>query len=392
MTKLLNITLILLILLSIFLSIFYYINHVDFIKVQDYIQNNKLPVEKFKLDFTKEKFVEFQKRLEYVKKIDKYYNNLSEDQKIGQLLWVGVDDTVYNSYDQKLLDEIGPFGIVYMKYNINTQTSTKTLSDALQKNTKIPLFISTDEEGGSVTRLTWLDRYGDTQYIIARNYSNLIPYGVGLSHSIGLLQGGLNTNFAPVADIGYNNNFILNRTYGTDPEKVSRIVGEIARGQSEKGIFSVFKHFPGIGAANNDPHKGTSTVSISKTELYEDMKSFSDNLKYADFIMTSHIMYKNLDDGVPATYSKKIVDILKNEFNYQGLVITDEVEEMDAVSQDDTKYVKALSSGHDVILTLAKLDKLKQTIVKIRAGIPPEELEYRIKKNIDYKLRKGLIK
>lgn len=301
-------------------------------------------------------------------KIQEHIKQMSPEEKIGQLLMPAFRDFEYTDSVEELtrsmeeiLDEYQVGGVILFKENIKNKEQVQTLIKDLQDKSNIPLWIGVDEEGGLVSRITSNPEMGydslPIAYDIGQANSKEQAYEVGKKLGIILKELGFNMDFAPVADIWSNpkNQVIGKRSFGSDPEKVSEMVNEIVRGLQNQEIISVVKHFPGHGDTDEDSHLGTAYVNRSleelrKRELIPFKKAIEEEV---EGVMIAHVELPQIDEGIPATLSYKIItDILKNEMEFKGLVITDALD-MEAITKQFGKKEAALKSfiaGADILL------------------------------------------
>lgn len=221
---------------------------------------------------------------------------------------------------------------------------------------------------------------------------------------------GYNVNFAPVADVAENINCLDNplvrkeRIYSQNPYVVSRLIQSIVRGMNKAGIIAVVKHFPGIGAGKVNSHWRLSQISLSKKELYKrHLSPYRDLIRSGlDFwIMTAHTVYSEIDNK-PASFSYKITtELLRKELGFEGIIITDELNVMQAVreyfSQKKGKVspadavLSAFKAGADFSLVYVvprKTEKIvKEIIEKIEEAVKRGELK---EKEIDISLKRIL--
>jgi beta-N-acetylhexosaminidase len=139
---------------------------------------------------------------------------------------------------------------------------------------------------------------------------------------------GINVNFAPVVDVG----FTRQRSYGKDPETVTKFARGAGQGYQQEGLLFTLKHFPGIGRAKVDLHKDPDVIDVDKQILeQEDLVPFRNLIKEEDnqafFIMVSHLKYLALDPEYPASVSERIITkLLRQQLGFQGLIVTDDME------------------------------------------------------------------
>lgn len=239
---------------------------------------------------------------------------------------------------------------------------TKELISGLQDASRIPLFVSVDEEGGSVARVSSNEKMGVTHYPAAREigetYNEDQLEEMGKTQSSQLKKLGFNMNLAPVADVLTNesNTEIGDRSFGSDAGDVSDIISTLVTSMQKQQISAVLKHFPGSGETWGDTHRGSAEAEQTIQTLRKiDFKPFEAGIDAdVDAVMVSHLMLSNVtDEREPSTLSKRVVtDILRNELEFDGVVMTDAMN-MKAITDDYSAgeaAVKALQAGVDVIL------------------------------------------
>ena len=322
-------------------------------------------------------------------KVDKQMSTMSLDEKIAQMLVIyylspTVDDDLLN-----VIKTYSPGGFILMLDNYSTFDETKKFIDTLNENSKIPMIISTDEEGGLVQRLKALTDVEVTDippmYDVGKtgDISKAKEVAKVLAEELRTL--GINVTYAPDADIWTNpdNTVIGDRAFGNDPKTVSNMAIAFNQALEENGIMGCFKHFPGHGDTLADSHYSLPVVN----KTYEDIKSlelipFQNAIENgAKMIMVGHIALPNITgDDTPASLSKKIItDILKNDLNYKGLIITDALN-MGALTEnytDEEIVTKAVSAGADLLLMPNGTAK---TIEYIKNNISEDRINESVKK------------
>ena len=179
-------------------------------------------------------------------------------------------------------------------------------------------------------------------------------------------------DYAPVLDINSNslNNVIGNRSFGTNADIVTKMGLNVSKGLNDEGIISVYKHFPGHGDTEVDPHEDLPVLNKTKEELYNnELKPFIEAINNnADVIMVGHFVVPSISKD-PSSLSKEVItDLLKEELGYKGLVITDALN-MEALTKyynDDEIAVKAINAGVDILLMPGTTSEV---IMKIKTEI-----------------------
>lgn len=310
-----------------------------------------------------------------------YLDNMTLEEKIGQMFIVcpkalnvsknaetaQAVDTVTEVMRENL-EKFPVGGIAVFGKNITGAEQLPRFISDLQSNSKYPLFIAVDEEGGRVARIANSDFFNVASYKsmedIGKSGDASKAEEVGRQIGSYLKELGFNLDFAPVADTNTNpqNIVIGDRSYGSDPALVARMVSAQLDGMHDSGIMGTLKHFPGHGDTKDDTHSGY--VSIEKTwdELKEcELVPFITALPKADMVMVSHITAVNVtSDKLPTSMSETMITgKLRNELGYDGVIITDAMA-MGAVADNYTSAeaaVTAVKAGVDIVLMPQNLDE-----------------------------------
>lgn len=270
-------------------------------------------------------------------------------EKVGQMLIAHFNGKVANEHAQKLIKDVKIGGIILYKWanGIESPAQVATLTTELQQMARKegipPLFICADQEGGIVNRL-------DQGFTIFPGNKALAMTGdSNLAEECAFAMGqemrsvGVNFNLSPVVDVNNNprNPVIGLRSFGESPEKVTEFGEAAVRGYHKAGLSISLKHFPGHGDTESDSHYGLPTVKKSKDQLESnELFPFAKLAKTADSVMTAHIVFPALDSENCATMSKPILDILRNEMHFNGVVMTDSL-----VMDGFIKNSKSLEEG-----------------------------------------------
>lgn len=337
--------------------------------------------------------------------IEEMLKSMTLEEKIGQLLIVGLEGTEISENEIHNIKDNKVGGFIFFSRNIGTKDKVLKLIDDLKKenNTnKIPLFLSIDEEGGLVSRLSpllnnlknpsRLGEIGDTQ----------LSFDYGKNLGLKLASFGFNLDFAPVLDINSNpsNPVIGNRAYGKTSQAVSDHGLALMKGIQSQGVIPTGKHFPGHGDTSVDSHLDLPLVHKTIDELKEmeliPFKNAIDN--DIDMIMVAHILYPKIDEDYPSSMSSVIIDnILRDNLSYKGVVISDDMT-MGAIVDNysiEAAASRFLKAGGDIILICHGMDNPNLIINKIKEDLEKgqitidqiDEKVYRILKLKDkYKL------
>ena len=294
--------------------------------------------------------------------------DLTLDQKIGQLFIVHFNGKEASAEAELLIQRAHVGGFIYYGWS-NTLESfeqVKDLSLSLNKlnsqYSQIPLFLSTDQEGGRVTRL----KNGFSQFPSNREIASLdtpeLAYETAAAQAKELKASGINMNYAPVVDVdsNLNNPIIGNRSYSSDPDKVITYSREALAGYRDHGILAVIKHFPGHGDVNIDSHSNTPHVDKSPLILKQiEWKPFFALKNDTEAMMTAHVLYNKVDPDHPASVSSKLLtDLLRDAWGFEGLVISDSLIMKGLIKSEgsiEKAALSALLAGTDLLCFGGKL-------------------------------------
>lgn len=323
------------------------------------------------------------------------------EEKVGQMIGFAFKGTDYNEELKMQIEDMKVGLVIYFKDNCATPAQVFNLNKEIYKNAKIPPFVSLDQEGGMVARVTEgvAQSPGAMPISATGNPKNAYKLAYNMGRELQML--GFNFNFAPVGDINNNpKNPVINvRSYSENPDIVSEYVVEAVNGYSDALMMSSIKHFPGHGDTAVDSHIGLPVVDFDEKRLYEmELKPFI-KAKELDLpgIMVSHVLFTKYDDKYPSTLSKKVVQgLLRDKIGYDGLVVTDSLT-MKAVFDNFTieEIVEnGFNSGDDILLLCGARDINLQkdfydTAVRLaRDGkIPEAKIDESVQRILKYKER-----
>ena len=295
-------------------------------------------------------------------------------------------------------------GFIYLTNNLKSYEQVTEMLDNVQtysiNRTGLPMFLCVDEEGGAVTRVAEsgimnVVTFDNMPEIGARNHvDEALLMGQEIGHYLNEL--GFNVDFAPVADVITNqeNKVVKNRSFGSDPVVVSNMAAAVAKGLKESGVLPTYKHFPGHGNTSADTHAGYAYSGKSLDELYLDelipfQKGIEENVP---FIMMGHISLPNITgNDIPASISYKIVtELLRNDMNYDGIIITDALN-MGAIKQQYSSSeaaIMAIEAGNDMLLEPADFNSAYNGVITavIEGRISEERINESVLRIIKAKL------
>lgn len=313
--------------------------------------------------------------------------DMTLDEKAGQTLFISISGTTLTEQTKELLRQVKPGGIILFASNIHTEKQTQNLTAGLQEWIKElglpPLFIAVDEEGGVVERISFAPvKY--TQPQLGKIDSEEITRQTTTTTAQILSNLGINTNFAPVADIAFSDKSVMaERSFGNTPVLVSRHVEFAIDEYNKAGIFSTVKHFPGHGRTPADSHQILPTINLSKTDWDQNERiPFGTAIDAkVPFIMVGHLIYPQIDSKMTSTSSKWITEILREEMGYQGLIVADDVK-MGAVGTKvsttgglSETAANMLDAGSNMVIAVLDQDSLINVAMEIEDRCGEEETD-----------------
>jgi beta-glucosidase-like glycosyl hydrolase/CubicO group peptidase (beta-lactamase class C family) len=297
-------------------------------------------------------------KADHLRWADSVLHSLNQREQIAQLLMPPVyahenhkDWEVAEQWAQKGL--IG--GVICMQGHPQGQIQR---IKGLQRNSKVPLLISSDAEWGLGMRLDSTRSWPRALTIGAANDTALTrKFGQEVGNA--LLGTGVQVNFAPVVDVNSNplNPVIGSRSFGSSVQRVAEMGIAYAQGMQDVGVLATAKHFPGHGDTDSDSHKTLPSILHDRSRLDSiELEPFRQIVNEGiTAMMAAHLSIPSLDatPGRPSTLSPLVIDsILRQELKFDGLIFTDAMT-MKGFSEfalTETPHVDALIAGNDILL------------------------------------------
>lgn len=288
----------------------------------------------------------------------------------GSRLMTGFDGVELSENLEHFIKDFKIGGVILFSRNIENPKQLATLCESIQECAAEaglpPLFISIDQEGGAVSRLsvpfTQFPK-GAPGFVTVENTVEFAEIT-----ALELNASNINMDMAPVLDVapkGFGS-FMKKRALGTTPESVAKLGLAMIKSFQDSGIIPVGKHFPGIGRTILDSHIELPVFDDTLESLREfDLVPFQAAIDAGlDAIMLSHILYSKLDNANPASISAKIVkELLREDMGFNGVVMTDDMD-MGAIVENygyAEAVTKALDATVDIILVCHESEKIGQT-------------------------------
>ncbi|MFL6514440.1 MAG: glycoside hydrolase family 3 protein [Chthoniobacterales bacterium] len=300
------------------------------------------------------------------------------DRAIGQLMMVGFHGPALTSEIRETLTQLHPGGVCLYAHNIIGVEQVARLNDELRSclDDPLPPFLAVDQEGGVVVRLYDGVTVFPSSMALAATRSARLAFEQGKVVGQELRLLGFNMNLAPVLD-GPENLAIGTRAFSDDSRLIAQLGSAFISGQEESEIVTVAKHFPGEGHSHDDGHYTLPVRWDSGANVRAELIPFCAAMEHdLDGILTAHIAVPGLTKNrTPATISAKLLTgVLRDELGFNGLIMTDELEGMRAISGYgvDRAAVAAITAGADIVFVASAPDVQKKVhralIDAVRSG------------------------
>lgn len=327
-------------------------------------------------------------------KVDSIFNSLNDTTRVAQMIVTSAGELGKSErviMDLVTKNKVG--GIVFLK---GTKSDHKQMIDSINKisaaQKQLPILFSIDAEPSLFNgRLQGTSSVMNTIDIKTAKQADSIARIINAN----LLEIGFLQNFAPVVDISPQNEAIKNRSFGNDKDKVIELSKQFIQTTQEQGIIATAKHFPGHGLVKGDTHKKSVYIDgeLQELNIYPPLiKAGVLSIMMAHITITNNKKYNT--HGLPASCSRNIVtDLLKNELGFKGLIITDALNIMKAVTIIDNAPLLASKAGNDMLLMpIDELKTIRSILDEMKMNPSYKEQVYQsVKKIIRLKIFSGLL-
>ena len=302
---------------------------------------------------------------------------LTLEEKISQLLLVRYPDN--NPIGELVKYQFGGYLFFEKDFKDKTKKEVQNMMTSLQKNAKIPILTAVDEEGGKVVRISSnpnlvSEKFKSSQQLYALGGFETIKNDT-INKSNLLNSLGINLNLAPVVYVSTNpNDYMYERSFGQNTELTSTYAKTVINASKNLGVSYTLKHFPGYGN-NYDTHNGITVDNRDYDDIVNnDLPPFKAGIDVgAEAVLVSHNIVANIDSSNPASLSTSIHNLLRNELNFTGIIITDDLA-MGAISSINNATIKAILSGNDLIITTDYIESINEIKTAINDGTISEDL------------------
>ena len=297
-------------------------------------------------------------------------------------LVLGLKSNDFNKKEIDIINKIMPFGLILFSRNIVNKKQLKNYIRDIKSEINSDIHILIDQEGGPVQRLRPPDwRNYPSFKLLGDIYNSSEEDSVRLSYCSGRLISdelsdlGIDINCSPCIDVrkNYTNNFLVNRIFSNEPEVISKLGSSMINGFRVGGTIPILKHIPGHGRSLLDSHKILPEVEAKIPDLLVDDFVPFNMLNTIPMAMTAHITYSSIDN-IPATFSKKVIKLIRESIKFKGLIITDDINMGALKGSLEEKVFNSLNAGCDLVLDcssdnegflkfLSKIPKVDRSII-----------------------------
>ena len=329
---------------------------------------------------------------------DKLLSEMTLEEKVGQMFYSAASAGAGEEWITKY--HMGGYVLFGNDFDGKSADDVRAMIQGYQMRSKVPLLIGVDEEGGTVLRVSYHEQLRSSGFDSPKNV-----YQSGGWEEIDatetekaelLTSLGINVNNAPVCDITSNpDSFIYDRSFSGDPDEVSIFVKKVVDICKDKKLGTVLKHFPGYGD-NTDTHEDMSYDSRPLDDFRNrDFIPFKAGIEAgADSIMVAHNIMADVDADYPASLSKKVHDIIRNELGFDGVIMTDDLA-MQAIAKytgAEAAAVTAAKCGNDILCCTDVEAQYPAVLEAVKNGdIPQEQIDASVKRILKWKHNLGLI-
>ena len=260
--------------------------------------------------------------------------------KVGQLFIVGFEGKEITPGLEEFIKKYKPGGFLLLSKNIESKEQLKNLISGLHeislRETALPAFIAVDQEGGMISRIGFLEEKTPQSEIRDPGVS----YQIGLRRGGELKELGVNLNLAPLLDAAGSGDFLFSRSFQRPASEVGELAKSLILGQKASGILTAVKHFPGYSDISFNPEEELG-VRAKVPEISQFKKAMEAN---PELVMTSNVIYQEIDSSLPFTLSAKAIQYLKNNLgrSEETLVISDDLDQNSLLKKFSLKEIMTL--------------------------------------------------
>lgn len=323
---------------------------------------------------------------------------MSLEEKVGQM-FMGHCPNVAAATEAAAY-HLGGYILFAANFEYETADSIRTKIESCQSYVKIPLLIAVDEEGGSVTRVSRYPQYRETPFLSPQQLwreGGLARIQTDAKEKAALLLNlGINTNLAPVADVcTSSSDYMYSRSFGQNATATADYVASVVTELQQAGLAAALKHFPGYGS-NGDTHSSIIVDSRPAETFYEnDFLPFIAGIEAGvQMILVGHNIVSAFDSTLPASLSPTVCGLLRQELGFSGLIISDDLA-MAAITtyaSIEEAAVLAVEAGIDILLTSSYPKQIAAVLAALQDGrLHEAQIDKAVTRILLYKIESGLL-
>ncbi|MBI4341268.1 MAG: beta-N-acetylhexosaminidase [Candidatus Omnitrophica bacterium] len=296
---------------------------------------------------------------------------MSLEETIGALLAVGFEGTAASAELLAALQRTRAQSLVVFSRNFTSPEQFTALIRDLEEGLGRRLLVMVDHEGGRIIRFSsGVTRFADP-LSLERTHGPKAIEQQGTTEAEELQRLGISVNLAPCVDVLVEGSdpVIGDRSYGSDPQRVTELSVARIRGLQSHGVAACAKHFPGLGSVPRDPHKVLPTIRLDLATMQQvHLAPFQAAISArVAAIMSSHVCYPGLGDpgGLPATFSARLIrELLRRRMGFSGAILTDDLEmgALRSFGSVGEAAVRAAEAGHDMLLICSNLAAAEEAL------------------------------
>jgi len=320
------------------------------------------------------------------------------EEKVGQLFLARCPEE--NAATLAAQYHLGGYVLFARDFEEQTPESMQGILDSYRSAPAIPMLLAVDEEGGTVNRISRFSSFRSEPFLSPQalyKAGGLDAVSADTVEKCAFLSSlGLNVNMAPVCDVpASSRDFIYERSFGSDAAATSDYVQTVVSAMGQGSIGSVLKHFPGYGP-NGDTHSDLVHDDRPLSQFEEcDFLPFQAGIEAgADAVLVSHNIVSVFDPDCPASLSPAVHELLRSDFAFDGVLITDDLamEGVAAFAPGPEVAVRALQAGNDLLCTTDFIPQYEAVLQAAREGeLSVDALDRSVLRILLWKIRLGLI-
>lgn len=321
--------------------------------------------------------------------------------QVAQLFLIGLDGTSSGSPDIAAFASNDWGGAALSRANFVSDSQLGTLAASIAALARgagnVAPLIAAPQEGGPDTAFPDLPPEGEAEVGASGNPATAREQALLAGRQLRAL--GLNMTFAPLADVDVPEGALSGRLFGTAPGAVARLAAAAVAGYHAAGVISAAGHFPGAGAASADPDEMNATVGGTLSSLEQrDLIPFAAIAPTVPVIMMSNAAYAAYDGVTPAGLLPAAVDLLRDRYGFQGVVMTDDLDAalLTTGGTAAEAAVSAVRAGDDLLYITGspaeQLNAYHAVLSAVQSGrISPERIREALLRVLTLKARYGLL-